>query len=186
MHEKVYISFADSIKKKQVKEFISTCNKAIQDHSPKRLHILFSSPGGDINLAFILLSFLKAIPVKIIMHGSGNIDSCGINVFLAGEQRFAVTGTTFLLHGATRHFGKNDSFTVEKLYSEFISLQKDQEKVTANILANTAYSEEELKNNLMLGLTLDTEQAKNKGIISEIKDITMDKDTPFLQVNIHE
>lgn len=61
------------------------------------------------------------------MHGSGNIDSCGINVFLAGEQRFATKGTTFLLHGATRHFGKDDSFTVEKLYSEFISLQKGQE-----------------------------------------------------------
>ena len=186
MSEKVYISFVDSINKKQFDCFLKTCSEAIQKHSPKEIHILFSSNGGDINLALILYSYLKSLPVKIVMHGSGNIDSCGINVFLAGEQRFAAKGTTFLLHSATRHFGKDDSFTVEKLYSEFISLQKDQEKIKENILANTAYSEEELKNNIMLGLTLDAEQAKSKGIISEVKEITMDKNTPFLQVNIHE
>lgn len=183
MNEKVCISFVDSINKKQFDCFLKTCTDAIQKYSPKELHIMFSSSGGNINLALILYSYLNALPVKVVMHGSGNIDSCGLNVFLAGEQRFATKGTTFLLHGATRHFGKDDSFTVEKLYSEFVSLQKDQEKVIENILENTSYSIEDLKNNLALGMTLDAEQAKSKGIISEIKEIKIEPEVPFLQIS---
>lgn len=183
MSEKIYISFVDSINKKQFDNFLKICSEAIQKYSPKELHIMFSSNGGNINLALILYSYLRSLPIKVVMHGSGNIDSCGINVFLAGKERFATKGTTFLLHGATRHFGKDDSFTVEKLYSEFISLQNDQEKVIANILDNTHYSAEELKNNIMLGLTLDAEQAKVKGIISEVKEFLIEQGSPILQVS---
>ena len=181
MPEKVYISFVDSIKKKQLEEFIGTCNKAIQDHSPKSIHILFSSPGGDINLAFILFSFLKALPVKIIMHGSGVIDSCGLNVFLAGDERYAAKGTTFLVHGATRRFGKDASFTIEQLHSELISLQEDQKKITDNILDNTKFSIDEIKQTLLFGLTFDSDKAKVKGIITEIKEFVVDVGAPFLQ-----
>ena len=181
MHEKVYISFADSIKKKQVEEFIGTCNKAIQDHSPKSLHILFSSPGGNINLAFILLSFLKAIPVKIIMHGSGRIDSCGLNVFFAGDERYAAKGTTVLIHGATRSFGKDVTLSMEQLHSELISLQEDQKKITDNILDNTEFSIDEIKQTLLFGLTFDCNKAKEKGKISEVKEFIVDIGAPFLQ-----
>lgn len=183
MSEKVYIQFVDSIYKKQFDGFLNACSEAIQKHSPKELHIIFSSNGGNINLALILFSYLKSLSTEIIMHGSGNVDSCGVNLFLAGSRRYATPGTTFLLHGASRSFGKDDTFTVEKLYSEFISLQKDQEKVIANILNNTNYSEQELKNNLVVGLTLDAEEAINKGIISEIKNFHIPEGTPVLHVN---
>ena len=181
MPDKVYISFADSINKKQFEEFIGTCNKAIQEYSPKTLHILFSSPGGDINLAFILFSFLRALPVKVIMHGSGKVDSCGLNVFLAGDERYATKGTTFLIHGATRHFGKDDSFTIEQLHSELISLQEDQKKIIGNILDNTKFSIDEIKQTLMFGLTFDSNKAKDKEIISEVKEFVVDTGAPFLQ-----
>ena len=117
------------------------------------------------------------------MHGLGNIDSCAVNIFLAGNHRYATSDATFLLHGVSRTFGKDDSFTVEKLYSEFISLQKDQEKVISNILSNTNYSEKELKNDLAVGMTLNANEAKNKGIISEIKEYEICQETPYLQVS---
>jgi ATP-dependent protease ClpP protease subunit len=183
MTDKVYIQFVDSIHKKQFDGLLSACSEAIQKYSPKEIHILLSSNGGNINLAFILFSYLRSLSTEIIMHSSGNIDSCAINLFLAGKQRYATPGTTFLLHGASRTFGKDDSFTVEKLYSEFVSLQKDQEKIITNILTNTNYSEQELKNNLAVGLTLDANEAKNKGIISEIKDFNIPLGAPYLQVS---
>ena len=117
------------------------------------------------------------------MHGSGNVDSCAVNFFLAGNKRYATPGTTFLLHGASRRFSKDDTFTVEKLYSEFIALQKDQEKVILNILDNTNYSEQELKNSIGVGFTLNAEEAKSKGIISEIRDLNIPNDAPVLHLN---
>jgi len=185
MVEKVYISFVDSIHKKQFDAFIKTCSESIQKHSPEELHILFSSNGGDINLGLILYSYLKALHVKVVMHGSGNIDSCGINVFLAGEERFAAKGTTFLIHGAKRTYNRDVTLTVEQLYSDFTSLQKDQEKVIANIIDNTSFSLEELKKDIAIGQTLDTQQAQDKGIIQSIKEITIDHGFPFLQINHH-
>lgn len=176
----------DSIQKKPVEKFISTCNEAIQKYSPENLHILFSSPGGNINLAFVLYAYLRAIPLNIIMHGAGVIDSCAINVFLAGNQRFASKGATFLLHSATRSFTKDSSYTIDQLHSELVSLQEDQKKVLENILDNTTYTPDDLKRSIMLGLTLNTEQAKEKGIITEIKEFSVQKNSPFLQVDKNE
>ena len=183
MSEKVFIQYVDSINKKQFDGFLNACSEAIQRYSPKELHILLSSKGGNINLALILFSYLRSLNTEIVMHGSGNIDSCAVNLFLAGSKRYATPGTTFLLHGASRSFGKDDTFTVEKLYSEFIALQKDQEKVISNIINNTNYSKQELKNNLGVGLTLNAEEAKSKGIISEIRDFNIPQDAPVLHIS---
>ena len=181
MIENVYVNFFDSIEKTPVEKLISICTEAILKHSPQNIHILFSSPGGNISFAFALYAYLKAVPVNIIMHGAGCIDSCAVNVFLAANTRFATKGTTFLLHASKRRIGKDSTFTIEQLHSELISLQEDQNKVINNIIANTKITKEEVAQYFYAGATLSDVKAVEKGIISEIKDFSVKPGCPFYQ-----
>lgn len=181
MIETVYVNFFDSIEKTPVEKLISICTEAILKHTPRNIHILFSSPGGNISLAFALYAYLKAIPVNIIMHGAGCIDSCAVNVFLAANTRFATKGTTFLLHGSKRRIGKDNTFTIEQLHSELTSLQEDQNKVMKNIIDNTKITREELAQYFYAGTTLSDLKAVEKGLIADIKDFSVEPGAPFYQ-----
>lgn len=183
MSDTVYISFIDYIDKNSLDNLMATCNKALKDHpSTKKIYMFFSSPGGNINTAFTLFTFIKALPVKVIMHGSGVIDSSGVNVFLSGDSRYTSKGTTFLLHPATKLFNKDVSITIEQLKSELMALQKEQEKIIQNILENTIFTEKEVTEHIQSGVTLDVASAQEKGIITEVRDFTIDPQNPFYQV----
>ena len=63
------------------------------------LHLLFSTPGGQVDAGITLHNTLRALPVRLIMHNTGNIDSIGNAVFLAAEERYASPNSRFMFHG---------------------------------------------------------------------------------------
>jgi len=66
---------------------------------PDVLYFLFSSNGGSVNAGIALYNFLRALPVEIIMHNTGSIDSIATVIFLAADKRYAALHSTFLFHG---------------------------------------------------------------------------------------
>ena len=182
MGDTVYIGFCQDIQKKSVDTLISNCNFALKTYSPNNLYILFASGGGHIGLAFSLFSFLRSLPVNVITHGVANIDSCGVNVFLAGNERYATSNTTFLLHPSTKRFSKDVSLTINQLHLELATLQNDQTLVIKNISDNTGLSTADAEEFINLGKIFSSTQAKHFGIISEVKDFSMERNAPFLQI----
>ena len=182
MSDTVYISFCQDIQKKPVDSLISNCNFALKTYSPKNIHILFASGGGHIGLAFSLFSFLRSLPVNIITHGVANIDSCGVNVFLAGQERYATSNATFMLHQATKKYTQDVSLTVSQMHLDLAMLINDQKSVIKNIADNTLLSEEDAGNIINTGRSITSNQAKDMGIISEIKDFKLETNAPFLQI----
>ena len=182
MTKTVYIGFCQDIQKKAVDSLISNCNFALKTYSPQNIYILFASSGGHIGLAFSLFSFLRSLPVNVITHGVANIDSCGVNVFLAGNERYATSNTTFMLHPSTKRFTNEVSLTINQLHLELVTLQNDQAMVVKNIAENTKISATDAEKFINLGASFKPEQAKQAGIVSEEKDFTMEKNAPFLQI----
>lgn len=82
----------------------NTCLQALQQKATElRLH--FSSEGGSTFHGFALYGFLRSLPVPLITHNIGNVESIAVVVFLAGARRLTCPHGRFLLHALHWDFG---------------------------------------------------------------------------------
>ena len=63
------------------------------------VYLLLSSEVGSVMHGINLYNVLRALPVKLVTHNVGNVDSIGNAIFLAGEERYACQHSTFMFHG---------------------------------------------------------------------------------------
>lgn len=75
-----------------------------------------TSPGGPTGTAMSFYDTVRSVlKPKLITIGSGDVDSSGIIIFLAGDARYVTPHTTLLLHLAGRIFGEGQRFTVAEM-----------------------------------------------------------------------
>jgi ATP-dependent Clp protease, protease subunit len=80
-------------------EFILTRNLMTEDR-PKFIKALINSPGGDVAAAFSIIDTMKGSKIPIYTYGLGEIASCGLLMFIAGEKghRYITRNTAILSH----------------------------------------------------------------------------------------
>lgn len=165
--DRIYINFINPINNQTANNIIQTCSNLITNHSPKELYFQFSSPGGDVNAGIYLYNFLKSLPVKIIMHNIGIVDSIGTIVFASGDERYASSNSSFLFHGVGITF-QNVTLKYNQL-SEFLSqVESDQIKIASILQKNSNLNQEEILSFFNKGETKNPEFAKEKGFILNI------------------
>lgn len=75
-----------------------------------------TSPGGPTGTAMSFYDTVRSVlKPNLITIGSGDVDSSGIIIFLAGDTRYVTPHTTLLLHLAGRIFGEGQRFTVAEM-----------------------------------------------------------------------
>ncbi len=84
--------------------------------SHKEITLQVTSAGGPTGTA---MSFYDTMRYVLKPHlttiGSGDVDSSGIIIFLAGDTRFVTPHTTLLLHVAGRHFDEGKRYTAGEM-----------------------------------------------------------------------
>ncbi len=93
-----YINFSAPIDMKTAQVLMGVLSDQV-NKGEKEICLLFSSPGGQVNPGVTLYNFLKSLPVKIITHNIGVVDSIGNIVLLGGAKRYAAPNSSFLFHG---------------------------------------------------------------------------------------
>lgn len=80
-------------------EFIIVRNLMRKD-KPKVMKMLINSPGGEVSSAFALIDTMKGSKIPIYTYGLGEISSCGLMTFIAGEKghRYITRNTSILSH----------------------------------------------------------------------------------------
>ena len=84
--ETVYVNYFGGIDDAKVKSLMAICADIIAKQKPKRIYFLFSSQGGGVNAGITLHNFLTALPVEIVMHNVGSVESIANVIFLAGAK----------------------------------------------------------------------------------------------------
>ncbi len=170
MSKTVYISFNSSIDQASVRVLMANCTNIVEKMKPDELYFLFSSGGGSVSDGIALYHFLKALPVKITMHNIGAVDSIATIIFLAGDDRYAATNSTFLFHGVTTGFENGERANLAKIIERKSSLEHDQKKMTQIIAKNSELTTSELNDLFTQGEAKDPAFAQDKAIISSIID----------------
>lgn len=141
-------------------------NQAFQN-TAKKLKFFISSTGGDVDSAFRLHDYLKALPFAVETIGFGQIDSAANIIFLAGEKRSAVKECRFFLHEGTFTVGQQVSAL--HVHQESLKLLEYIYKRHVKLIAEeTHHKEKEIADILRKGVVLSSEEAIEFGLLHEI------------------
>jgi len=181
----IYVNYFDSITDAKTKALMAICSDIVAKQKPRTIYFLFSSAGGQVASGITLYNFLRALPVEIVMHNNGSIDSIATVIFLAASRRYAAKHSSFLFHGINWNFAAGAAVTFSQLKETMSSFEREEAKITSIMAERTKMSEAEIKELFRQGESKDLKFAVDRGIIAEIRDPSIPKDAPLITVNLN-
>ena len=176
-----YIRYFGPIDDERVKKLMATLEQKLKE-GRDRFVILISSPGGSVFHGISAYNFLKGIPAEVVTHNFGSVDSIAVCLFCAGTKRLCVPHARFLIHGIGFNVPAGSRFD-EKLLGERIANLKNERETICRIIAdNTGKKLEDVEQDMFTGITLTSEQAKDYGLVHEIKPELFEKQAEVISI----
>ncbi|MEY2499395.1 MAG: ATP-dependent Clp protease, protease subunit [Verrucomicrobiota bacterium] len=181
-----YVNYFDVITDGKVRALMALCSEILAKvkPTPTTLYFAISSPGGSVAAGITLYNFLRALPVKIIMHNTGSIDSIATVIFLAAAERYACSHSRFLFHGVAT--GEMPPGTRLNRFQtrEFLSgLEQDEGRIKELIVERSIITESEMVQLFQQGETKNPAFALEKGIIHDVRDLTLPMGAQIVTAN---
>ena len=149
----------------------------------KKLNLLISSPGGNVDPGIAIYNFLKGLPIEVVTHNYGSCDSIAALVFCAGEKRYTVSNSRFLIHGIGLTV-QNQRFNETNLREALASLKNQREIISKIIAKECKKKVEDVEADMLNGIVLNPEKAIEYGLATEIKDELMPQGVNFINVSL--
>lgn len=149
--------------------FILNKNILTKKNRPENLTLIINSPGGDLNSAFALIDIMKGSRIPIHTLGIGQISSCGLLTFMAGEKgnRTITPNTSILSHQYSwGSYGKE-----HELIARIKEFDLTSERMLNHYKKCTGLSEKVIKEILMppQDVWLSAKEAVKYGIADQVK-----------------
>ena len=161
----VFTADVQTVQAAKLREAITKSSNAGHD-----IYLIMSSGGGNVFEGLSLASFMKALPVGITTHNIGQIDSIANVIFAAGTHRYANANASFLFHGVSLHYERQD-FIESQLEEQYKGVKRLRENIAAAYAAYTGMSIADAEVLMVSGATiLPAAEALGKAIINEIRD----------------
>ena len=167
-----YIRFLAGVNGETVNRLLKAVDDGIRNGS-KRFHILISSPGGSVFHGLSAYNYLKGLPVEIVTHNFGSVDSIGVVLYSAGARRLSVPHARFLIHGVRSQFVAGASLEEPQLEERLKGMRIDIENIAGVIAATTSKSEDEITQMMLDRTTLSPEEALDLGLVHELNEQLM-------------
>lgn len=131
--------------------------------------ILISSLGGSVFYGLSAYNFLTGLPVEIITHNFGTVDSIAGVLFCAGSKRYCVPHARFVMHGVTWSYSEPVTLSAFQIEESLKQIRIDTENMARVLAKTTNKSVKEIMETMQKSATLSPEEAKTFGLIHEIK-----------------
>jgi len=177
----VYVRYFGPIDDERVKKLMATLEQKLKE-GRERFVILVSSPGGSVFQGISAYNFLKGVPAEILTYNFGSVDSIAICLFCAGTKRLCVPHARFLIHGIGFDVPAGARFDEKLLGERIASLKNERETICRIIADNTRKKLEDVEQDMFSGITLTAEQAKDYGLIHEIKSELFEKGAEVISI----
>jgi len=137
---------------------------------PKFMKMIINSPGGNVAAAFALIDTMKGSRVPIYTYGMGEIASCGLLTFIAGEKgkRYITRNTAILSHQFSwGSYGKE-----HELMSRVKEFENTSQRIVQHYKKCTGQTEAVIKKYLLPpeDVWLTAREAVKYGIADEVVD----------------
>ena len=177
----IYVKFSSPINHQTAQSLMNFLSNQINT-GQKEFYFLISSPGGSVNDGIVLYNFIKALPAKIIMHNIGVIDSIATVIFLSANERYCNKNSSFLFHGVGMDINQPQRFDEKILKEHLIMIERDQKNIASIISERTQLKESEIEEMFFRAKTKNPQEAKEIGIITEIKEATIPEGSQIISL----
>jgi len=166
--------------------FCGAANERLQDGKRRnqKVFLFLNSTGGSLDDGIALYGFLRSLPFELTTINVGIVASIAIAPYMAGKHRIALPHSIFHFHDYEWNYGAPHNLTRLE-YLDHTQLLNSARETTFNILKeNTTLTDEDLKNLQLLDIPIikDAAFAKEKGIVHEIKFLTIAEDINVFNV----
>ncbi|MBU3636062.1 ClpP family protease [Polynucleobacter sp. es-MAR-4] len=133
------------------------------------IHLMISSPGGSVLHGLSAHNYLRGIGLPVTTYNFGSVDSIGVVIFCAGEERICVPHARFLIHGVSLQLQGNLKLDEKSIDEHLKSVKIDAHNI-ARVIADTAEKKlEEVEKSMLERTTLNPSQAKEYGLVTGIR-----------------
>jgi ATP-dependent protease ClpP protease subunit len=175
---RVYVSFSAEINPNTSEALIELLAREANDGA-QEIYLMFSTSGGGVMNGLNLYNVLRALPVNLIIHNVGNVDSIGNAIFLAGAERYACPHSTFMFHGL--RFDTNSATKLEEksLRERLNAVLANQGRIGRIMAERTTLSGAQIRGLFKEAKTKNAEFARTYGIIDDIRDVAIAPGVPI-------
>lgn len=168
-HYLMFFKEFDSSSVSDAIEFI-LCRNLMRKNRPNFMKMIINSPGGEVSSAFALIDTMKGSTIPVYTYGLGEIASCGLLTFIAGEKghRYITRNTAILSHQYSwGSWGKE-----HELHARVKEYDNTQARLLEHYTKCTGLTEKDVKKYLLPpeDVWLTAKEAIKYGIADEIVD----------------
>ena len=147
------------------------------------IHLFISTPGGLVADGIAGYNAIQALPVPVYTYNIGNVDSIGNVLFQAGERRIAAPISSFMFHGVGFDI-QNMRFEMKQLNERTASIQNDQSLIAEIMAKRTNLSVGDVEELFLRTAYLRANEAFDRGLTDEVREIFLPKNMPLYQLII--
>jgi ATP-dependent Clp protease, protease subunit len=176
-----YVSFSAEIIPHTSESLIATVANLV-NQGVQEIQLLVSTPGGSVRDGLNVYNVLRGMPVHIVTHNVGNVDSIGNAVFLAGDERYACPQSTFMFHGVGFDSQVGQRLEEPLLRQCLANVLAEQKRIGAIISERTTLTVQQANALFRKPQTKDAAYAVSAGIVDEIRDVEIPAGAPVVQL----
>jgi ATP-dependent Clp protease protease subunit len=110
------VEWFGGVNHENLKSVVSRMKELVAEDAQAEVSLLVNSPGGATGIAMSFFDTVRSVLKPVLTTiGTGDVDSSGVIVFLAGGRRCLTKNTTLLFHLAGRTFGTEKRFSTADL-----------------------------------------------------------------------
>lgn len=183
----VVISFVGEVNYDSVNRLLRSVTDQVQKGNTD-ITIMIGSAGGTVEAAYAAFNFLRHLPAptQITTINIADTDSAAVVLFCAGSKRYSLPGAgmRFLIHG-TYQTSNNvpNAMTSQVLEQHLAQVNSANQMVIQAITSATKDHEADIINAVKSQTILTPEQAKDWGLVQEIRDTPLAPGTIILTVD---
>lgn len=177
----LYVSFISEISQVATESLLAVCAN-LANQGVQKVYLLLASPGGSVMAGIAAYNILRAMPFHLITHNVGNVNSIANVIFLAGKERYASPGATFMFHGVGFDTPAQMRFEQKMLRERLDGIIADEKKIGEVISTRTGIPSDDVVKLFYEAVTKDTDYAKAHRIIDDVRDVQIPQGAPVHQL----
>jgi ATP-dependent protease ClpP protease subunit len=148
----------------------------------KQLTLLISSMGGDSSYGIAAYNFLKGIPLEIVTHNFGSVDSIGVVLFCAGTRRRSVPYARFTLHSGSVVFEQALQMDEPELDEQIKTLRVEMANVAGIVAETTGRPVAEVMAAMQRCTVLTAPEAQAWGLVHDISSTLLEPGSTLISI----
>jgi len=176
-----YLSFAAEITPFTAQSLIGAVGAQV-NAGYNEVHLLLSTPGGQVADGLSIYNVLRALPVRVVTYNVGTVNSIGNVIFLAGAKRFASPTSSFMFHGVAANFAQQASLEEKQLKERLQSVQNDQKLIADIIVRHSNMPLADVEKLFLETAFVTPDDAKRRGLIDDVINVQVPAGALFHQL----